>query len=179
MNSELLYRKALKTDVELLRDLALLSYGQYLPQLDVQYQEELKANMGRLQTWEDMLVVAQGFVCTIGNAIVGMGFLIPSGNPWDIFKYEWAYIRAVGIHPDFEGRGIATTITKMCIEHAVSLTEKTIALHTSEIMPAARHIYEKMGFKQQYEIPPRLGKRYWIYTLDVEALIADKKLQET
>ena len=172
MTNQLLYRTATTADVNQLRDLALLSYGQYLPQLEPQYQEELITNMGRIQTWEDRLKVAQGFVCTHGDSIVGMAFIIPSGNPWDIFKYEWSYIRAVGIHPDFEGNGIATKLTELCIEHAVSLKEKTIALHTSEIMPAAQHIYSKMGFKQQYEIPARLGKRYWIYTLDVEETVA-------
>jgi len=47
------------------------------------------------------------------------------------------------------------------------LKEKTIALHTSEFMDAARHIYEGLGFIMVKEIPPRYGKRYWLYRLDL------------
>jgi ribosomal protein S18 acetylase RimI-like enzyme len=69
------------------------------------------------------------------------------------------------VDPDYQGKGIAKMLTKKCIEHAIVLKEKTIALHTSEMMHAARHIYESAGFTILKEIEPRLGKRYWIYTL--------------
>ncbi|MDX2173612.1 MAG: hypothetical protein SFY56_10845 [Bacteroidota bacterium] len=36
----------------------------------------------------------------------------------------------------------------MCIAHAKQNNEKTIALHTSEFMDAARHIYEGLGFNR-------------------------------
>jgi ribosomal protein S18 acetylase RimI-like enzyme len=55
----------------------------------------------------------------------------------------------------------------MCIDKAKQTKEKTIALHTSEFMDAARHIYESLGFKVLHEIAPRLGKKYWLYTLDL------------
>jgi ribosomal protein S18 acetylase RimI-like enzyme len=32
-------------------------------------------------------------------------------------------------------------------------------------MNAARHIYEKIGFKIIKELEPRLGKKYWLYEL--------------
>jgi ribosomal protein S18 acetylase RimI-like enzyme len=52
-----------------------------------------------------------------------------------------------------------------CINHAKKTNEKVIALHTSEFMNAARHLYEKMGFEILREIEPRLGNRYWLYSL--------------
>ena len=45
--------------------------------------------------------------------------------------------------------------------------ENIIALHTSEFMDTARHIYESVGFKVLKEIDQRLGKRYWLYKLDL------------
>ena len=97
-----------------------------------------------------------------------MAFIIPSENPWDIFKAEWSYIRMVGVNPKYQGQGIAKALTKMCIDHARQTNEKTIALHTSEFMDAARHIYESLGFKILQEIEPRLGKKYWLYTMDLK-----------
>jgi len=63
--------------------------------------------------------------------------------------------------------GIAKTLTKMCMDHARQTKEKIIALHTSEFMDAARHIYENLGFKELKEIDPIYGKRYWIYILNL------------
>jgi hypothetical protein len=34
-------------------------------------------------------------------------------------------------------------------------------------MDTARHIYESVGFKVLKEIDQRLGKRYWLYKLDL------------
>jgi ribosomal protein S18 acetylase RimI-like enzyme len=73
----------------------------------------------------------------------------------------------VGVDPTYGGKGIAQTLTEMCVDHAKTLNEKTIALHTSEFMDAARHIYEKNGFKRTQEIEPRYGKRYWLYRLEL------------
>ena len=96
-----------------------------------------------------------------------MAFIIASGNPWEIFKAEWSYIRMVGVNPNYGGQGIAKTLTGMCINHARQTNEKIIALHTSEFMNAARHIYESLGFKVLQEIEPRFGKKYWLYTLNI------------
>ncbi len=84
-----------------------------------------------------------------------------------MFKAEWSYIRLVGVDPDYRGKGIAKNLTEMCLEFAKKTKEKIIALHTSEFMDAARHIYESLGFKVLREIEPRLGKRYWLYTLEL------------
>jgi len=35
------------------------------------------------------------------------------------------------------------------------------------MMDAARHIYEKMGFKRIKELQPIFGKRYWLYHLNL------------
>jgi ribosomal protein S18 acetylase RimI-like enzyme len=96
-----------------------------------------------------------------------MAFLLPSGNPTEIFENDWSYIRMVGVHPGYTGRGIARKLTEECIKLAGELNENIIALHTSEFMDAARHLYESIGFKRLKEIPNRLGKRYWLYTLDI------------
>jgi len=96
-----------------------------------------------------------------------MAFLVPSGNPTDIYRKEWSYIRFVSVDPEFTGRGIGRKLTMMCIDKARANGENIIALHTSEIMGNARHIYESLGFRVLKEIDRRLGKRYWLYTLNL------------
>jgi ribosomal protein S18 acetylase RimI-like enzyme len=73
----------------------------------------------------------------------------------------------VGVHPDYSGRGICRALMELCLNHAKHTNEKIVALHTSEFMDAARHIYQSMGFKVIRDLPLRFGKQYWLYTLEI------------
>ncbi len=161
------YRVATLNDKDQLKQLGLISYGQYANVLTPENIEKLRAGINNDERWLELLAKAKSFVCEHENKIIGMAFILPNGNPWDIFKTEWSYIRMVGVDPKYSGNGIAKALTNLCIDHAKQSGEKTIALHTSEFMNAARHIYESLGFKVLQEIDPRFGKKYWLYTLDL------------
>jgi len=161
------YREGNSDDVAGLQTLALISYGQFQNILAEENWNRLKAHITNENLFPDLLKASKGFVCEQENEIVGMAFLVPNGNPTEIFQADWSYIRMVGVHPDFGGKGIGKMLTQMCIDFAKSSDEKVIALHTSEYMNAARYIYESLGFKQIRELEPRYGKRYWIYKLDL------------
>ena len=162
-----IYRTASIKDKEQVKQLGLISYGQFANVLTPDNLEKLKSGIANDERWIELLSKAKSFVCEHENKIIGMAFILPHGNPWDIFKAEWCYIRMVGVDPKYGGKGIAKTLTNMCIDHAKQSGEKTIALHTSEFMDAARHIYESLGFKILQEIEPRFGKKYWLYTLEL------------
>jgi len=161
------YREGLIEDVEQLKFLALLSYGQFQNTLTEENWIKLRTHISNENLFPHLLKSSKGFVCEHNNEIVGMAFLVPKGNPTEIFQEDWSYIRMVGVHPNFGGKGIGKQLTQMCIDYARSSEEKIIALHTSEYMNAARHIYESLGFKQIKELEPRYGKRYWIYKLEL------------
>jgi ribosomal protein S18 acetylase RimI-like enzyme len=163
----LTYRTAGLQDQEQLKQLGIASYGQYKTILTQEHWEKLNGSLHDDEKIMELLGKAKCFVCLDEEQIIGMAYLVPHNNPWDIFKAEWSYIRMVGVHPTHAGRGIAKTLTQMCIAHAKETDEQTIALHTSEFMDAARHIYESLGFRQVMEMEPRLGKRYWLYMLDI------------
>jgi ribosomal protein S18 acetylase RimI-like enzyme len=163
----LLYRLGAIDDLSQIKELANASYGQYATILTPENWNRLNASINDDKTFSELLEHSATFVCTDNEKVVGMAFLIPSGNGNDVFQDDWSYIRMVGVHPEYTGRGIAKKLTALCIQKAKYLQEKTIALHTSEFMDAARHVYEQIGFKVVKEIPPRLGKRYWLYTLDI------------
>ncbi|GAC1444158.1 MAG: hypothetical protein NVSMB63_13390 [Sediminibacterium sp.] len=96
-----------------------------------------------------------------------MAYLVPGGNPTPIYQADWCNIRMVGVHPLYSGQGIAKKLIQLCIQHARQSNEKIITLHTSEIMDAARHIYESLGFTKLREIDPIYGMRYWLYKLEL------------
>lgn len=167
---QLTYRTIALADRDQVKHLGLISYGQFAELLGEAW-TKMQSNLSSDENWEKIIKGSTGFACcdastssATGEKIVGMAFIIPSGNPWDIFKAEWSYIRMVGVDPAYGGKGIAKTLTKMCVDHAKQTGEKIIALHTSEFMDAARHIYESAGFKVLQPIEPRFGKKYWLYT---------------
>lgn len=161
------FRFGTHKDKEKLQELGLNSFGQFKNILTEENWNKLRSYQTADTTYSDLLTKSICFVCEENNEIIGMAYLILSGNPTDIFQEDWCYLRMVGVHTEYNGKGIGKKLTQMCIDFASQKNEKTMALHTSEFMDAARHIYENLGFKQIREIEPRLGKKYWIYTLDL------------
>lgn len=161
------YRDAVASDMPQLLQLRTAAYQEFLPALPPQDRDTFSkalANEARLQ---ELQASSKGLVCEAGAHIAGMAFLVPHGNPTDIYPADWCYIRLVGVHPAYRGLGIAKALTQQCIALARDSGEHTIGLHTSEKMHAARHIYESLGFRIRREIPPIFGMRYWLYALDI------------
>ena len=155
-------------DLEQLLELSYLSYSQYRSALTPEHWEKLKAGLKDREKLSGLIQKSKVFTCKQGGQIIGMAYLVSSGNPTSIFDKEWCYIRMVGVHPDFRGNGIAKKLTQLCIAHAKASNEKILALHTSEYMDAARHIYEALGFQRLKELDTIFGKRYWLYTLSLQ-----------
>ncbi|MGZ4090150.1 MAG: GNAT family N-acetyltransferase [Bacteroidia bacterium] len=161
------YRKGNIHEGAVFRDLGFTSYSVYKNILAPLHWETLKNNLLNEDMWINLLETSVPFVCENNNTVVGMAFLVPSGHPTDIYPTDSSYIRMVGIHPDYAGKGIAKKLTQMCIDEARQNGEKVIKLHTSEFMDAARHIYTNLGFTIEKQIPDRFGKKYWLYALNL------------
>ena len=167
MSTQLHYRRANADDFQQLKALRILAYGEFLPELTPDNQQVL---IKALNNEDNMRELMEKSVCFVGEHdgyIAGMAFLMPSGNPTSIYPTDWAYIRMVGVDPKYRGMGLAKRLTTLCIEQARAHKEQTIGLHTSEMMHAARHIYESLGFEIVRELDPIFGKRYWLYSLDL------------
>ncbi len=161
------YRTATPADTEAVIALGVAAYSQHAAALGDDAWALMKKNI--LEKFAGLMEHATTFICTAGNRLVGVACLISSGNPDDIYPAEWCYIRMVGVHPQFSGFGIARRLTEMCIAQAKERGENTVALHTSEFMDAARHIYEGLGFRVLRELSPRFGKKYWLYTMELNS----------
>lgn len=161
-------RQATNSDIKDLKNLAVKSWGQFQPNLTVENWNKLYSSLTDDKTFTELLDNADSIVATTDNdEIIGMAFLVPKGNPTEIYDKEWCYIRFVTVDPNYGGQGIGRKLTSLCIDKARRNQEKVIALHTSELMDTARHIYESLGFTILREINQRFGKRYWLYKLDL------------
>lgn len=164
---ELKYREGHKEDREQLRALSIISYSPFQRVLTEDNWNTLSDKLHAESSYTSMLEMAQCYVCEVEDKIVGVAYLVPSGNPTEIFDTTWSYIRMVGVDPEFRGKGIAKKLTEHCIAFARQTDEEIIALHTSEFMDAARALYEALGFKRIKEIDPIFGKKYWLYQLEL------------
>jgi ribosomal protein S18 acetylase RimI-like enzyme len=163
----MLYRMADPKDVSALRELGLASYGRLKNVMTPDNWKKMESVLNSDETFPVLVSSCFPFVCEENSRLLGMAFLVPSGNPTKIYSADTSYIRMVGVHPDADGRGIAQTLTKLCIDKARETDEKTIMLHSAEIMYAARHIYEKLGFKKIRILDSHYGLEYWLYQLDI------------
>jgi ribosomal protein S18 acetylase RimI-like enzyme len=162
------YRAGNDNDLKDFKQLALTSWGQFQQALTAENWEKLSATLNNDNIYTELLNNSQSIICTTDdNKIIGMAFLVSSGHPTDIYESDWSYIRFLTVDPDFGGQGIGRQLTMKCIDLAKKNGETTIALHTSEIMNKARHIYEDLGFTILKEIGQRFGIQYWLYTLDI------------
>jgi ribosomal protein S18 acetylase RimI-like enzyme len=161
------FRDANIADLQELKSLGQNSFGQYKNHLTEENWQKLNVYLTGESTYHELLGKSRCFVCIHENAIVGMAFFLSSGNPTEVFQEDWSYMRMVGVNKAYGGKGIGKYLIKQCLAYAKETGEKAVALHTSEFMDAARHIYESMGFCRIRQLPDRLGKRYWLYLLEL------------
>lgn len=162
------YRKGHINDLNAIKKLAIKTWSEFKSELTNENWQDLFKTLTNDQTYTDLIEKSYFVVCeSLNKEIIGMSFLVPKGNPTEIYDESWCYIRFVTVDPEFGGNGIGKKLTEICVEFAKQNNEKIVALHTSEMMNKAIHIYEKLGFKILREIEPRLGKKYWLYTLNI------------
>jgi ribosomal protein S18 acetylase RimI-like enzyme len=155
-------------DLKKIKELAIAEWTQFKNVLTPENWEKLYNTLTNEQNYADLLKQSDSFVYENDqNEIIAFAFLVPSGNPTDIYNNQQSYIRFVTASQKYSGQKIGQTLTEKCIQKAKENGEKYVALHTSEMMDTARYIYEKLGFKIVKELELRLGKKYWLYELEI------------
>ena len=155
-------------DLYSVKQLGQNTWTQFERKLTNENWNKLSNTLSSENLYKDLLTNSASYVCENENGeIIGMSFLVASGNPTEIYNKEQCYIRFVTVSEKYKGLRIGQKLTEECIEFARNSGEKKIALHTSEFMDKARHIYEKLGFKIIKELEPRYGKKYWLYEMNL------------
>jgi ribosomal protein S18 acetylase RimI-like enzyme len=165
--ADLVYRHGSMDDLPQLKELGIISYAEFSKVFTHDNWEIMNNNLHNEERLADIINRSKVFVCEASDTIVGMAYLVPGGNPTNIYPADWSYIRMVGVHPGHRGLGIGKRLTGMCVDAAIENGEKIIGLHTSEVMNAARHVYESLGFSIFKEIDRIFGVRYWVYKRDL------------
>jgi ribosomal protein S18 acetylase RimI-like enzyme len=83
-----------------------------------------------------------------------------------------AAIRILAVSPQARGRGYGTLLARECVRRAEAMQISTIFLFTGEFMYAARHIYEKLGFRRAPEFDRDPGPI--AYHLDLRTMSSEQ-----
>jgi GNAT superfamily N-acetyltransferase len=157
-NGSLLIRGAESADYRAIRDVVIAGYAQYAdvlgPDMFARYLADLldleaHATYGRLLVAETTEGI-RGFAAFYPDASV-QGFGLPSG---------WAGGRALAVHPDARGHGVARALLATAERLAVAAGAPVFAFHTASFMTGALSLYERLGYRRAPEYDFDMAARY-------------------
>ncbi len=157
--------RAAKPDYSAIADLNVEAYREFAAHVAPAAWRNMQTN---LRMVESTALRATFLLARQADEIVGSVAYCPAGKSDPaIFPADWASILLLAVSPGHRSGGIGRALVQACIQLARADRVSTVGLFTSELMSAARALYERMGFRQDGEIPRRHGLRYWRYRLDV------------
>jgi ribosomal protein S18 acetylase RimI-like enzyme len=156
-------RDALVQEVNDVASLTVEAYREYSHALTPDNWEIMRTNLSNVAAIakQGCLIVAQRDQALVGSVV----YHPPGASDSRLFQPEWASLRMLAVSPRHRGQGIGQQLSLECIRRAKQDKAEVVGLHTSELMAAARQMYEKLGFKQEIELPRHFGIQYWRYVL--------------
>ena len=156
-------RNALNYEFNDVALLAVEAYSEYSHTLTSDNWEIMRTNLSNVAeiAKQGRLIVAQLEQKIVGSVV----YYSPRTSDSRFFQPEWASLRMLAVLPQYQGQGIGQQLSLECVHRSKQDEAGVIGLHTSELMVAARRMYERLGFKQDIELPRSLGIRYWRYVL--------------
>jgi ribosomal protein S18 acetylase RimI-like enzyme len=108
--------------------------------LSVGYADELAA-VDRRALEADVLVA-------VADDVVGCATFVPDGSsPWaELLEGDEAGLRMLAVDPACQGRGVGAALLDACIDRARARSRSALFLHSTPLMLAAHHLYERAGF---------------------------------
>jgi ribosomal protein S18 acetylase RimI-like enzyme len=129
-----------------LGELTVAAYHSLKGEMPLQemYDRQLRDVATRATT--SCVLVAEG---PSGELLGGATYVSGPDDPYsEDLKEGEAGIRMLAVDPAGHGRGVGRALTLACIERARAAGRRRMVLHTSHLMPAAKHLYESLGFER-------------------------------
>jgi ribosomal protein S18 acetylase RimI-like enzyme len=96
------------------------------------------------------LADAELIVAEEAGRVLGAVTFFPDGTKAesDGWPEGWSGIRLLAVAGEARGRGIGRALTEECLRRARAIGAPVMGLHTTEYMPVAKAMYERMGFER-------------------------------
>jgi ribosomal protein S18 acetylase RimI-like enzyme len=134
---DLYIRKALRTDLKLIVDF----YG---TKGDTPFDPFANENLLRRVVDLNDLIVAE-----VNGSFAGFVYFFVGDHPWfDLETDKFGHVMEVHVKPQYQGRGIATSMLDYAIEDLRKRNVRTVYIDTGANNAEALRLYEKLGFQE-------------------------------
>jgi ribosomal protein S18 acetylase RimI-like enzyme len=162
-----LIRRVRPDEYVALGELTVAAYHSLKGEMPLQemYDRQLRDVATRATT--SYVLVAEG---PSGELLGGATYVSGPDDPYsEDLKEGDAGIRMLAVDPACHGRGVGRALTVACIERARAAGRRRMVLHTSHSMPAAKHLYELLGFERDtaLDFSPAPGVEVIGYVLEL------------
>ncbi|MBI4794654.1 MAG: GNAT family N-acetyltransferase [Deltaproteobacteria bacterium] len=166
MDNRIVIRDAAPEELDDIDALVKAAYLEFRPLFPEKVWQAWMDNVSQtVRTPAGMLLIA-----VVGGVILGVIKFYPDASQSGMGQWPQgaAAIRILAVSPAARGRGYGTLLTGECLRRAREMQISTIFLCTGEFMHAARHIYEKLGFRRVPEFDRDPGPIAYRLDLDSE-----------
>ncbi len=149
MRQDIVIREARPEELREVEDLVKAAYQEFQPLMPEAAWQRWMANISEaLHDSGGIVLVAED-----AGKIAGAVTFYPDAG--QAHQGQWpagtAAIRMLAVRPASRGLGYGALLTRDCLRRARELKVSTIFLYTGAFMAAARHLYEKLGFRRAPE----------------------------
>ena len=151
--TELTLRDARPEDRAAIEDVTLSAYQEYASVMQAGWEDYRQNILGTLADVHP----AEQIVAEHDGRLVGTVLLFPAKRKVELpdgsqFVFESPEIRLLAVAPAARGLGVGTTLVEECMRRAQRAGNAAITLHTTDMMAAAKRMYEGMGFVRAPEL---------------------------
>jgi GNAT superfamily N-acetyltransferase len=161
-------RQARQSELDTVAALHVAAYDEYRSSLPAEaweyYRHDLMNVRGRLGA--SRLLVAE-----VDGQLAGAVTLYLDDTPEKrrMWPRGWAGIRLLAVLPAFRKQGTGRKLMEACLRLCRKKGISTVGLHTTEMMAAARRLYERMGFIRdpKHDFHPAPGVVVMAYAMEL------------
>ncbi len=172
MAPNVIIRDARPDEVDDVGSVILTAYAQFEAAYPADSWARYYDMVGRMQEHFD---AGEVIVAELDGRIIGTVTFYPNGSKSGQGEWPegWAGVLRLAVLPGHRGLGLGKLLTEECIRRCRVAGISTLALHTTDWMPLAKSMYERMGFVREpaFDFIPRSGIYAYGYKLDVSAPI--------
>lgn len=149
-------RQASAADAERIGDMLAAAYErvmQRMPSGDAaSFAENLPGAVARYASRGVWLLAEQQ-----AELVGAVAFFAPGSTAHPLYQGNVAHIQLLGVVPGCARKGVARVLMAECLSMTRASGASELLLQTSELMPEARRLYERLGFILRKELPPVWG----------------------
>ena len=165
-------REARADEYEEVARLTVEAYEEYAASLSEEGWEGYRSDLADVarRAANGQVLVAQDGDRLIGAVAYYPPFSRSRDADWWWWPDNYAYFRALAVLPAARMQGVGRALTLACVQRAREQGASGIALNTTSVMPVARAMYERLGFRQLLEGKPEsrsiVGLMFYVLDLN-------------